>query len=68
MEDLEWYRYIIFYLRSGKFPVIMNPKERRTLNMKSSEYVMIADILFRRNYDGIFIRCVDERKAQELMK
>ena len=36
--------------------------------MKSSQYVMIDDILFRRNYDGILLRCVDERKAQELMK
>jgi hypothetical protein len=68
MADSEWYRDIIFYLRSGQFPVTMNPKERRTLKMKSSQYVMIADILFRRNYDGILLRCVDERKAQELMK
>ena len=46
MEDSEWYRDIIFYLRFGQFPVTMNPKERRTLKMKSSQYVMIADILF----------------------
>jgi hypothetical protein len=46
----------------------MNPKERRTLKMKSSQYVMIVDILFKRNYDGILLRCVDERKSQELMK
>jgi hypothetical protein len=46
----------------------MNPKERRTLKMKSNKYVLIIDILFRRNYDGILLRCVDERKAQELMK
>jgi hypothetical protein len=64
MEDLEWYRDIVFYLRSGQFPVTMNPKERRTLKMKSSQYVLIVDILFRRNYDGILLRCVDERKAQ----
>jgi hypothetical protein len=68
MEDSEWYRDIIFYLRFGQFPVTMNPKERRTLKMKSSQYVMIADILFKRKYDGIFLRYVDERKAQELMK
>jgi hypothetical protein len=68
MEDSEWYRDIVFYLRSGQFPVTMNPKERRTLKMKSSQYVLIVDILFRRNYDGILLRCVDERKAQELMK
>jgi hypothetical protein len=46
----------------------MNPKERRTLNMKENQYVLIADILFRRNYDGILLRCIDENQAQELMR
>ena len=68
MEDSVWYRDIVFYLRSGQFLVTMNPKKRRTLKMKSSQYVLIVDILFRRNYDCILLRCVDERKAQELMK
>jgi hypothetical protein len=27
LVDLEWYRNIIFYLRSGQFHVTMNPKE-----------------------------------------
>jgi len=36
--------------------------------MKENQYVLIADILFRRNYDGILLRCIDENKAQELMR
>jgi hypothetical protein len=67
MADSEWYKDIIFCLRYGQFPVTMNPKER-TLKMKSNQYVMINDILFRRNYDGILLRCVNERRAQGLMK
>jgi hypothetical protein len=46
----------------------VTPKERRFLKMKSNQYVLIAEILFRRNYDGILLRCVDETKAQELIK
>ena len=65
---LEWHRVIIFYSRSRKFTVTMNPKERRTLNMKENKYVLIIDILFRRNYDGIPLRCVDENQSQELMR
>jgi hypothetical protein len=68
LADSEWYRDIIFYLRSGQFPVTMNPKERRTLKMKENQYVLIADILFRRNFDGILLRCVDENQAQGLIK
>jgi hypothetical protein len=29
---------------------------------------LIVDVLFRRNYDGILLRCVDEKRAQELMQ
>jgi hypothetical protein len=36
--------------------------------MKENQYVLIVNILFRRNYDRILMRCVDEDKAQELMK
>jgi hypothetical protein len=68
LVDSEWYGDIVFYLRSRQFPVTMNPKERRTLKMKENQYVLIADILFRRNYDGILLRCVDENKSQELMR
>jgi hypothetical protein len=46
----------------------MNPKKRRTLNMKSNQYVMIVDILSRRSYDGILLRCIDENKDIELMR
>jgi hypothetical protein len=68
LVDSEWYGDIVFYLRSGQFPVTMNPKERRTLNIKENQYVLIVDILFKRNYDGILLRCVDENMAQELMR
>jgi hypothetical protein len=64
LVDSEWYGDIIFYLRFRKFPVTMNPKERRTLKMKVNQYVLIADIIFRRNLDGILLRCVDENQAQ----
>jgi hypothetical protein len=46
----------------------MNPKERRTLKMKVNQYVLIADILFKSNFDGILLRCVDENQAQELIR
>jgi len=68
LADSEWYKDNRFYLRSGKFPITMNPKERRTLKMKENQYMLIADILFRRNFDGILLRCVDENQSQELIK
>jgi hypothetical protein len=40
----KWYKDIILYLRSKQFPVTMNSKERRTLKMKSNQYVLIVII------------------------
>jgi hypothetical protein len=68
MLTSEWYKDIIFYLRSGQFPNNMTPKERRALKMKSNQYVLVAKVLFRRNHDGILLRCVDSNKSQELIK
>ena len=64
----KWYKDTVFYLKFGQFPISMIPKEIRALKMKSRQYVLIVEILFRRNYDGIFFICVDEKKAQELMR
>jgi hypothetical protein len=36
--------------------------------MKENQYVLIADILFRRNYGGIILRCIDENQSKELMR
>jgi hypothetical protein len=36
--------------------------------MKVNKYVFIADILFKRNCDGILLRCVDENQSQELIR
>jgi hypothetical protein len=68
LADSKWYKNIIFYLRSRKSPVTMNSKEIRTLKMKANQYVLITDILFRRNYDGILLRCIDENQSQEMIR
>jgi hypothetical protein len=42
----EWYKNIVFYLKSGKFPNGMTTKERRSLKMKSNSYVLIYGYYF----------------------
>jgi len=36
--------------------------------MKVNQYVLIADILFIINFDGIPLICIDENQAQELIR
>jgi hypothetical protein len=59
LSTSEWYKSIIFYLNYGKFHVSMSSKERRSLKMKANQYVLVVEVLFRRNFDGILLICID---------
>ena len=47
LENFEWYRDIIFYLKSCQFPPEMSSKERKFLKMKTNNYVLVSGVLFR---------------------
>lgn len=36
--------------------------------MKESSYVLVLEVLFRRNYDGVHLRCLLVEKNHEILK
>ena len=46
----------------------MSLKENRALKLKANSYVLISGILFRRNFDGILLRCLIPEKAKENLR
>jgi len=36
--------------------------------MKASLDVLVVDVLFRRNFDGMLLRCIDSTKAQRVLQ
>lgn len=46
----------------------MSSREKRALKMKANAYVLISRILFRRNYDGVLLRCLSIEKTHEILK
>jgi hypothetical protein len=46
----------------------MSSKERRTLKMKTNHYVPIFGVLFRRNFDGVLLRCLDHSKSRQIIQ
>jgi hypothetical protein len=46
LANSEWYKDIIFYLKSGHFSPEMSFKERRILKMKTNQYVLVSRVLF----------------------
>jgi hypothetical protein len=68
LENFEWYKHIIFYLKIGQFPLEMSLTERRTLKIKANKYVLVSGVLFRRNFDGILLRCLDHIRAMKVIQ
>jgi hypothetical protein len=53
-----WYGKFSYLLHHGTCLENLNPRERRALRSKSSQYRLINYVLFRVNYDGVLLRCI----------
>ena len=63
----EWYDHIKFFLHNGFAPETLDPKKHRALRLKSSPYQLINDVLFRKNYDGVFLRCLEKDQTNDFL-
>jgi len=45
----------------------MSSKERRELKMNANQYVLVVEVLFLRNFDGVLLRCLDSTKDQKVL-
>ena len=57
-----WYDDIRFYLTHEDDHPTLDFKKRRALRLKSTPYQFIDNVLFKRNYDGVFLRCLEKQK------
>ena len=44
-----------------------SPKQRRALRLKSALYQIIDGVLFIKNYDGVFLRCLEHEDAKKVI-
>ena len=57
----------MFFLHNMFSPKTLDPKKCRALRLKSSPYQLIDNVLFRKNYDGIFLRCLEKDQINEFL-
>ena len=63
-----WYKDLIHYLQQGYLPEYWNSKQRRALRLNSTSYKIIDGFLFRKNYDGVFMRFLEQEDASKVVK
>jgi len=51
----------------GSAPRNLDPKNRRELRLKSASFQLINDVLFQRNFDGVFLRCLEKEESEKML-
>ena len=63
-----WYYELKYYLSQEACPKYLDSKKRRALRLKSTLYHLINHILFWKNYDGVFLRCLEKDDVERVLK
>jgi hypothetical protein len=62
-----WYDDIKFYLEHGSASHHLDPTKRRELRLNSTSFHLVNGILFRQNFDGVLMRCLEKDKAEKVL-
>jgi hypothetical protein len=62
-----WYDDIRHYLLHGSAPRHLDPAKRRALRLKSASFHLINSVLFRQNFDGVLMRCLEKDEAEKVL-
>ena len=58
-----WYRDILIYLQTLKYPAASSLEERRELRLHAKNYLIIGDTLYRRGVDSILRHFLTHEEA-----
>ena len=56
------------FLETGTAPDYLEPRKRRALRLKYAPYLLINNILFRRNSDRVLLRCLKKDETEVILK
>jgi hypothetical protein len=61
------YSDLVYYLTHGTTPSHLDFKKKRALRIKSTQYQLINNVLFRKNYDSMLLRCLEKQEADKVL-
>lgn len=63
-----WYQDIVYYLLQNQYPSWMNSSQHRGLKMKCESYMLHDRKLYKRNYEGIYLKCFGQDEVKEVLE
>ena len=66
VEKEDWWQVIIEYLQHGR---LSDDKRHKTeVRRRAARFIYYKDTLFRRSFDGLFLRCLGEEEAKQVLE
>lgn len=63
-----WYYDIMSYLKNGDLPQGSEASDGKHLMKLASKFFISGDVLYKRSFDLVLLRCVDAHEANQLIK
>jgi hypothetical protein len=57
-----------YYLTHGSAPQHLEMKKIRSLMIKHAQYQLVNGLLFRNNYDGVLLRCLEKYDVEKVLQ
>ncbi|WJX23763.1 hypothetical protein P8452_12952 [Trifolium repens] len=67
VDNKPWFHDIKCFLQSQEYPPGASNKDKKTLRRLSGNFFLNGDVLCKRNFDMVLLRCVDRHEADMLM-
>ena len=69
LNDAEsFYADIIYFMKNGYAPFHLDHIKKRALRLKAKQYQLVNDVLFKRNYDSVLLRCLEKTEAEKVLQ
>src|SRR4051812_8053082 len=66
-DEKPWYFDIKHFLQTQEYPLGASNKDKKTLRRLVGIFFINVDVLYKRNYDIVLLRCVDRQEVDMLM-
>ena len=63
-----WYHDIKQYIKYKEYPDGASTNDKRTLRRMAMDFFLNGEILYKRNYDTVLLRCVDAMEAKKIIE
>jgi len=68
LDSKPWYYDIKQYLKKREYPEGASENDKRMLRRLAMKFILNGEVLYKRNHDMVFLRCLDAKEAELILK